>query len=104
MTDFEKDIDRSLTTFLTSGGIILYPTDTIWGIGCDATNPDAVKKIFQLKKRKEKKSMIILVSDVEMIGHYVSNPSQKMLSLSYSSNQNRPQQFLKMQLIYPSIY
>ncbi len=78
MAGFDKDIDRSLAT-LTSGGIILYPTDTIWGVGCDATNSDAVKKIFQLKQRPEKKSMIILVSDVEMIGRYVSNPSAQML-------------------------
>lgn len=46
---------------LQKGGIILYPTDTIWGIGCDATNAEAVKKIYNLKKREESKSMIVLV-------------------------------------------
>ncbi|MFQ3336195.1 MAG: L-threonylcarbamoyladenylate synthase, partial [Flavobacteriales bacterium] len=44
---------------LRNGGIILYPTDTIWGIGCDATNPEAVKKIYDLKKRESSKSMIV---------------------------------------------
>ncbi len=79
MINFENDIRNSLTV-LQSGGIILYPTDTIWGIGCDASNSAAVKKIYQLKKRQEKKSMIILVSDENMIHDYVSNPSKKILS------------------------
>jgi L-threonylcarbamoyladenylate synthase len=68
--NFENDINESLEV-LQSGGIILYPTDTIWGIGCDATNMEAVKKIYQLKKREEKKSMIILEVDENMIRNYV---------------------------------
>jgi L-threonylcarbamoyladenylate synthase len=58
---------------LEEGGIILYPTDTIWGIGCDATNPDAVLKIYRLKQRLERKSLIILLDKSEMLRHYVSN-------------------------------
>ncbi len=57
--EFEDDILHCLET-LRQGGIILYPTDTIWGIGCDATNPEAVKKIFDLKKRPASKSMIVI--------------------------------------------
>ncbi len=57
---YEQDIKTALDT-LRKGGIILYPTDTIWGIGCDATNPDAVKKIYDLKRRAESKSMLALV-------------------------------------------
>ncbi|MBS1531876.1 MAG: threonylcarbamoyl-AMP synthase [Bacteroidetes bacterium] len=53
------------------GGIILYPTDTIWGIGCDATNTDAVKKIFKLKQRDEAKSMIILLDTENKLESYV---------------------------------
>ena len=53
---------------LKNGGIILYPTDTIWGIGCDATNSEAVKKIYQLKQREETKSMLVLVEHVDRIG------------------------------------
>lgn len=49
------------------GGIILYPTDTVWGIGCDATNPVAIQKIYELKKRAESKSMIVLVNGERML-------------------------------------
>src|SRR5690606_7449780 len=52
---------------IKNGGIILYPTDTVWGIGCDATNPDAVKKIYELKQREESKSMIVLVNGERML-------------------------------------
>lgn len=52
---------------IKNGGIILYPTDTVWGIGCDATNPEAVKKIYALKQREESKSMIVLVNSERMI-------------------------------------
>src|SRR6185437_3609229 len=82
--DFETDIKNCLK-ILDEEGIILYPTDTIWGIGCDATNSKAIKKIFELKKREEKKSMIILVDNETMISNYVSNPSKKILSFISSS-------------------
>ena len=52
---------------IKNGGIILYPTDTVWGIGCDATNPEAVKKIYELKQREETKSMIVLVNGDRMM-------------------------------------
>jgi L-threonylcarbamoyladenylate synthase len=65
---------------LREGGIILYPTDTIWGIGCDATDSDAIKKIYVLKEREEKKSLIILVEDANMLTQYVSSPSPILLS------------------------
>jgi L-threonylcarbamoyladenylate synthase len=52
------DIDKALQV-LRKGGIILYPTDTIWGIGCDATQPDAVKKVYEIKKRSDTKSMLV---------------------------------------------
>lgn len=52
---------------IQNGGIILYPTDTVWGIGCDATNPEAVKKIYALKKRAESKSMIVLMNGEKMM-------------------------------------
>jgi len=56
---------------LNKGGIILYPTDTIWGIGCDATNEEAVSKIYTLKKRDERKSMLCLVSELRMLEKHV---------------------------------
>lgn len=57
---FEEDIKQAVDC-LKNGGLILYPTDTVWGIGCDATNPDAVKRIYDLKRREESKSMLVLV-------------------------------------------
>ncbi len=71
--EFEKDILSCLET-LRDGGIILYPTDTIWGIGADATNPEAVEKIFVLKQRPKAKSMIVLLADQRDINRFVSQP------------------------------
>jgi len=56
---------------LKEGGIILYPTDTVWGIGCDATNPKAVEKVFSLKKRSDSKSLIVLVDGLDMLYRYI---------------------------------
>ena len=56
---------------LRKGGIILYPTDTVWGIGCDATNAEAVAKIYALKRSEEKHSMLVLCRDADMVVHYV---------------------------------
>ncbi len=56
---------------LKDGGLILYPTDTVWGIGCDATNAEAVEKVFQLKERKDNKALICLVVDDRMLSKYV---------------------------------
>lgn len=67
---FEQEIQQSLSV-LKSGGIILYPTDTIWGIGCDATNKEAVEKIYSLKRRTDSKSMILLVDEANRIMDYV---------------------------------
>ncbi|MDP4205304.1 MAG: L-threonylcarbamoyladenylate synthase [Bacteroidota bacterium] len=57
---------------LKDGGVILYPTDTIWGIGCDATNAEAVKRVYDLKQREDSKSMLVLVENAAMIDRYVS--------------------------------
>ena len=62
----QSEISRSLK-ILQDGGVILYPTDTIWGLGCDATNMDAIQKIYNIKQRKESKSLITLVSDKKML-------------------------------------
>jgi L-threonylcarbamoyladenylate synthase len=67
---FKKEIENTIAT-LKKGGLILYPTDTVWGLGCDATNFEAVKKIYTLKKRADSKSMICLVADLEMLEQYV---------------------------------
>ena len=85
MEKYKNDLSRSIAA-LQNGGIILYPTDTIWGIGCDATNAGAIQRIYQLKNRDEKKSLIILVSNEKMIENYVQSPSQKLLKIMSSSS------------------
>jgi L-threonylcarbamoyladenylate synthase len=65
-----QDIQASLEA-LRSGGMIVYPTDTIWGIGCDATNPEAVQKIYQLKQREETRSMLVLLHSPGQLAGYV---------------------------------
>lgn len=74
---FNNDINECLQV-LQSGGLILYPTDTIWGIGCDATNESAVAKIYALKKRADEKSMVILVADEPSIAKYITQPDVKI--------------------------
>ena len=73
----EDDIKACLDV-LSRGGMILYPTDTVWGIGCDATNEAAVAKIYKLKNRNEDKSMIILLADEEDILHYTLQKELKI--------------------------
>ena len=62
----DKNIEQALEV-LRRGGIILYPTDTVWGIGCDATNVDAVQRIYDLKRSSDKKSMLVLCKDANMV-------------------------------------
>lgn len=65
-----KEINAALQV-LRDGGLLLYPTDTVWGIGCDATDPEAVEKVFQLKHRADNKALICLVADDRMLSKYV---------------------------------
>jgi len=69
--DFNNDI-REAVKILKKGGIILYPTDTIWGIGCDPGNEEAIQRIFELKKRQDSRSMLVLASDLSMLERYVN--------------------------------
>ena len=66
----QESIQKALEV-LRNGGIILYPTDTVWGIGCDATNPEAVARIYEIKRRADSKSLVLLASDMDMIARYV---------------------------------
>jgi L-threonylcarbamoyladenylate synthase len=67
---FENEA-RHCARIIKNGGVILFPTDTIWGLGCDATNTEAVKRIFKIKKREESKSMIVLVESENQLSKYV---------------------------------
>jgi len=73
MMIIENDIEQCLQV-LKTGGLILYPTDTVWGIGCDAANEKAVEKIYALKKRPDEKAMIVLVADEREVLKYVASP------------------------------
>ncbi len=88
---------------LKSGGTILYPTDTIWGIGCDATNIDAINKIFEIKKREKTKSMIILVESEKRLQDLVEVPemaweiidlSEKPVTIVYDNPRGLPKEIL----------
>jgi len=75
-----EDIKKAVRT-LREGGIILYPTDTIWGLGCDAANKEAVEKIYKIKQRSDSKSMLVLVNRPEMIQFYVDELSDTAYDL-----------------------
>ena len=84
-------LNRSLATALQTlrdGGLILYPTDTIWGIGCDATNESAIRKVYQLKKRDDSKSLIILIADEKDILKYTAQPHPSVFD--FLSQSDRP--------------
>lgn len=66
----DAEIVQCLKT-LSAGGLILYPTDTVWGIGCDATNAEAVKRVYQLKRRDDNKALIVLIDSADHLDHYV---------------------------------
>lgn len=69
-TQQEADIVQCLKV-LSAGGLILYPTDTVWGIGCDATNAEAVKRVYRLKQRDDSKALIVLIDSADHLDHYV---------------------------------
>ena len=79
---------------LREGGVILYPTDTIWGIGCDATNPEAVAKVYGIKKRPDSKSLVLLADSLDMVGRYVKEIPD--IAIQLVEVNDRP-----MTIIYP---
>ena len=80
MVDFEVDIKTSVAV-LQQGGTLLYPTDTIWGLGCDATDPATVDKIFAIKQRPKEKSMIVLLAEAKDILRYVAAPHPDIIAI-----------------------
>ncbi|WP_299754408.1 L-threonylcarbamoyladenylate synthase [uncultured Pontibacter sp.] len=86
------------------GNVILYPTDTVWGIGCDAENPEAVRKIFKMKEREESKAMILLVADQNMLQRYIKSlpddfeemvkQQERPTTYVFSNPQNLPKEVL----------
>lgn len=66
-----KEVINEAVKVLREGGVILYPTDTVWGIGCDATNEKAVARVFEIKRRSEAKSLVLLACDLDMVARYI---------------------------------
>ncbi|MDE6810069.1 MAG: Sua5/YciO/YrdC/YwlC family protein, partial [Muribaculaceae bacterium] len=76
----EQDIANAVEV-LKKGGVILYPTDTIWGIGCDATRPEAVRRIYEIKRRSDSKALIVLTDSVHQLERYVADVPEIAYSL-----------------------
>ncbi|HOI31680.1 MAG: L-threonylcarbamoyladenylate synthase [Bacteroidales bacterium] len=93
MRTFEEEVALAVEA-LKSGKVILYPTDTIWGLGCDATNAKAVEKIYRIKRRIEKKSLIALVESEEQLKQYV----KKVPELAYDLIRNAAN---PLSIVYP---
>lgn len=91
--NMNEEIQKALEV-LRSGGLILYPTDTVWGIGCDATDPVAVAKVYEIKKREDSKSLVLLASDMDMVSRYVKEVPEMAVQLVDVND--RP-----MTIIYP---
>jgi len=89
----QQEIDKCLDIF-RAGGTIVYPTDTIWGIGCDATCPEAVDQIYRLKRRMESKSMIVLIDTANRLPDYLDNVPE--LARDLLKNVNTP-----LTIVYP---
>ena len=89
-----KEILNKAVDVLRSGGLLLYPTDTVWGLGCDATDPEAVAKIFALKKREDSKSLVLLASDLDMVARYIKEIPEMAVQLVEVNDQ-------PMTIIYP---
>ena len=93
----KKSIEETLAetlAVLKDGGVILYPTDTVWGIGCDATNPEAVARIFKIKDREDSKSLVLLAASLDQVGLYVKEIPPMAIDLVEVNDQ-------PMTLIYP---
>ena len=98
---FDKaDLQEALQV-LRSGGIIVYPTDTVWGIGCDATNAEAVRRIYALKQREDSKSMLVLLDSAAKLDYYVDVPETAEMLLEVESQKSKDESTKPLTLIYP---
>ena len=81
MDEMMKEDIRKACEVLNKGGVILYPTDTIWGIGCDATNEEAVKRVYEIKRRADNKAMLVLVDNAVKVDFYVNQAPEVAFDL-----------------------
>jgi L-threonylcarbamoyladenylate synthase len=80
-----REVEQTVK-FLKNREVILYPTDTVWGLGCDATDAETVKKIFKIKQRDESKSLVILVDSIEMLQQYIPSISNQVYGVLRTSS------------------
>ena len=101
----KEDLETALRV-LRSGGIIVYPTDTVWGIGCDATNAEAVAKIYALKQREDSKSMLVLLDSPAKLNYYISDIPDAAWTLLEASendgNEANDEMMKPLTIIYPN--
>lgn len=101
---YDKDDLQQAVRVLRAGGVIVYPTDTVWGIGCDATNEDAVRKVYALKHREDSKSMLVLLDGAGKLQGYVEHIPDAAWDLLECTVHDRDSQGLQprpMTIIYP---
>lgn len=100
---YEKEDLETALRVLRSGGVIVYPTDTVWGIGCDATNEEAVRRIYALKQREDSKSMLVLLDSAAKLDYYVDVPDTAEQLLE--ANECSPAEALRpLTIIYPNAH
>lgn len=99
----KEDLQEALRV-LRAGGVIVYPTDTVWGIGCDATNAEAVKRIYALKKREDSKSMLVLLDSPAKLDYYVDVPdtAESLLEATGIADPSDTSETKPMTIIYPN--
>ena len=99
----KEDLQEALCV-LRAGGVIVYPTDTVWGIGCDATNAEAVKRIYALKKREDSKSMLVLLDSPAKLDYYVDVPeaAESLLEVTGIADPSDTSETKPMTIIYPN--
>ena len=103
----KEDLETALRV-LRSGGVIVYPTDTVWGIGCDATNEEAVRRIYALKQREDSKSMLVLLDSAAKLDYYVEVPetAEQLLNLQSDDaqgvNDSQEDDTKPLTIIYPN--
>ena len=102
-TRYDKEDLQETLRVLRNGGIIVYPTDTVWGIGCDATNAEAVKRIYALKQREDSKSMLVLLDSAAKLNYYVDVPeAAEMLLDVQGDNEEDTKESKPLTIIYPN--
>ena len=102
---YEKEDLQEALRVLREGGVIVYPTDTVWGIGCDATNAEAVKKIYALKQREDSKSMLVLLDSPAILNYYIADipdSAWALLEVADTDGNEENDEVKPLTIIYPN--